>query len=281
MGKTTFKRILRSAEKKDAPAGRGVVGRGDAASEHGRVGVPAAGRGGVGRGDAAAEQEGPRGSSPGLKPWEGDLTYPSNKATAGESAGAPAAAEPSPDAVRPKGSGPVPDVAAPLADGARTGQSGLTSGLIPRAAAVDGARDSPAAVFTDKSVCRYLGIRRRVLAEARTASSRGRDWEAVGEEVGMTLAWIDGYAVKHGIMPSPGPLERVSGKYVSARLVGTTPNLCVCIVQLEATDRRAFARVRNLMSHPIHYRKVFDCVRVDDAGGGRLEWIAGPNDVKY
>ncbi len=240
MGKTSFKKLLRSSEKKEA-----------------------------------------RADAPAVKPWE-----TSNIANAGEKLIAPAAAEPSPDADRPKSS--CPDIGAPVAGNADSGQFGLSSGDESRQRDEKASESAPSsdqkdvAVYTDKSACRYLRVRRRVLAEARTQTSRGVDWDAVGEEVGMTKAWIDAYAIKHGIVPDfAAQLERVSGKYVSVRLVGTTPNLCICIARIEASGTIMFARVRNLMTYPMHYQEVFDCLRVDAPGGSRLEWIAAPNDMPY
>lgn len=240
MGRTSFKRLLRSPEKKEA-----------------------------------------RACASAAMPREAD-----NIAIAEENSIASDAAEPSPDADRPKSS--CPDVGSATVDGTDSGQSGMSTGEKSRQSDEDCAQSASAGgkaevvVFTDKSVCHYLRVRRRVLAEARKASSRGVDWDAVGEEVGMTKAWIDDYAIKHGIVPNFAvPLERVSGKYVSARLVGTTPNQCICIAKIEATGTTTFARVRNLMSHPMHYQEVFDCLRIDAPGGGRLEWVSTPNDMPY
>lgn len=136
-------------------------------------------------------------------------------------------------------------------------------------------------IYTDKSVCRCLRIRRGVLGAARTAEGRGRDWDAVGDEVGMTHDWVVNYALDHGIVPDffNGQLETVSGRYVSVRLVGTHPNNCICIVELEASGKREFARIRNIMQYPIGYREVFSCVRINLPADKHLEWIAGPNEV--
>lgn len=144
-------------------------------------------------------------------------------------------------------------------------------------------KKTPPKIYTDLSVCRMLQVRRRVLAEARKETSRGRDWAAVGEEVGMTRKWIYDYALEHGIMPDffGEDLEPVTGKYVSVRLIGTTPNKCLVQVELEATGKREFARTRNIMEHPIHYKEVFCCVRVQMPADPHLEWIAAPNEMKY
>lgn len=138
-------------------------------------------------------------------------------------------------------------------------------------------------VYTDVSVCRVLRIKRRVLAAARTAATKGRDWDAVGEEVGMTMLWIQDYALEHHIVPDffIDGLEKVLGKYVSVRCVGTTPNKGLVQVMLEATGTREFARVRNVIQYPIHYKEVFGCVRVNMPADPHLEWIAAPNEVRY
>ena len=121
----------------------------------------------------------------------------------------------------------------------------------------------------------------RVLAEARTAATRGADWDAVGDEVGMTHRWVADFAKELGIAPDFDRLEPVSGRYVSVRLVGTTPNRCLVQVELEATKAREFARTRNIMDHPIHYREVFCCERINLPTDVHLEWVAAPNEVKY
>lgn len=242
MGRTQFKRLLRGPEKKEA-----------------------------------------RTAAPSSKPWE-----TKDIASSGENLIAPDAAEPSPDADRPKSA--CPDVGSAAVDGTDSGQSGSSSGTEAESRPSDEeqGRSAPPserrapAVFTDKSVCRRLRVRRRILADARKASTRGVDWDAVGEEVGMTQEWIDKYALQHGIVPNFAvPLERVAGKYVAARVVSTTANRCICIAELVATSARAFVRVRDMMIHPMHYQEVFDCLRIDAAGGGCLEWVAEPNDMVY
>jgi len=138
-------------------------------------------------------------------------------------------------------------------------------------------------IYTDESVCRVLGIRRRVLADARTAVSKGTNWDAFKEEVGMTRKWVYDYATSHGICPDffNGGLEKVSGDYVSVRLVGTTPNLGLVQVELEATGKREFARTKNIMQFPIHYLEVFSCMRIHLPADEHLEWVSRPNEVKY
>lgn len=138
----------------------------------------------------------------------------------------------------------------------------------------------PATVFDDVTVCRYLGIRRRVLDAARTASARGTDWDCVDDHAGMTKAWIDAYALQHHLMPNFNikltPITSGDG-VVSVRLIGTHPNLEMCGVEKLSDGSRMFAHVRNLLTYPIHFREGFDCRQV----GTRLEWVHNLNDVIY
>ena len=53
--------------------------------------------------------------------------------------------------------------------------------------------DSTVDVFTDWSVAKALGVKRRWLVRHRLTAARGRDWAVVNGEVGMTKAWC----VKH------------------------------------------------------------------------------------
>lgn len=142
-----------------------------------------------------------------------------------------------------------------------------------------GESGSKKVIYTDKSVCNMLRIKRRILAEARTEKSRGVDWDAVGEEVGMTKEWCDNYALLHGICPNfaGGVFEEVKGRYISCKLCGTTPNRTIVQVELEASKKRQFARVRNISMFPIHYGEVFTCI----INNGFLEWFSEPNEVRY
>lgn len=139
-------------------------------------------------------------------------------------------------------------------------------------------------VYTDESVCRMLGIRRRILGEARTKESLGRDWGFVNEEAGMTRRWIEDYALEHGMIAdfeNENGFVQASGKYVSLRLVGTTPNNCLCLVEVEATGKREYCRIRNIKIHQIHYKEVFSAVRVNLESDRHLEWTSVPNAIKY
>ena len=183
------------------------------------------------------------------------------------------------DADQGKGDVPTADAAAvPVASD--PGDRGESCADVGQSASTSEHEPKPC-IYTDLSVCRALGIKRRVLAEARTAATRGQDWDAVGDEVGMTPRWVADFAKELGIAPDFDRLEPVSGRYVSVRLVGTTPNRCLVQVELEATKAREFARTRNIMDHPIHYREVFCCERINLPTDVHLEWVAAPNEVKY
>ncbi|MBQ3290151.1 MAG: hypothetical protein IJH50_12120, partial [Kiritimatiellae bacterium] len=209
------------------------------------------------------------------KPWERE-DFEMNR---GEEIGSSPAPGLSADADQGKGNMPTPDAAAgPVASD--PGDRGESCAGVGQSASTSEHEPIPC-IYTDLSVCRALGIKRRVLAEARTAATRGQDWDAVGDEVGMTHQWVADFAKELGISPDFNRLEPVSGRYVSVRLVGTTPNRCLVQVELEATKAREFARTRNIMDHPIHYREVFCCERINLPTDVHLEWVAAPNEVKY
>lgn len=150
---------------------------------------------------------------------------------------------------------------------------------IPKAEAETLSR-APKAVFDDVTVCCYLKCRRRVLAAARKASARGKDWECVNGQAGMTKAWIDEYALKKGIVPNFSvELKPIAAdtKVVSVKCIGGHPSRMVLIVETIADAKRCFARVRNLDEYPISLGEVFDCIEVN----GHLEWINKYNSVKY
>ena len=134
-------------------------------------------------------------------------------------------------------------------------------------------------IYDDVSVCRALGIRRRVLAAARMRPARGADWDALDEHAGMTRAWIARRAAETNVTVEWGSLKRieVGDRVVSVRLIGFHSNPCVCIVEAIATQKRGFARVRNIYDYPIYPGECFDCRRI----GGNLEWVANLNEVKY
>lgn len=146
--------------------------------------------------------------------------------------------------------------------------------------AAEKAQNPPREVFDDVTVCNYLRIRRRVLDAARTASARGKGWDCVDDQAGMTKAWIDAYALEHHIVPNFAvQLKSImpGNKVASVRLIATHQNLEMCGVEKLSDGSRAYAHVRNLMQYPIHFREGFDCLIV----GSRLEWTQHLNQVKY
>lgn len=139
---------------------------------------------------------------------------------------------------------------------------------------------APKVVFDDVTVCCYLKCRRRVLGAARKASARGKDWDCITRQAGMTKAWIDEYALKNGIVPNFSvALKPISAetKLVSVKCVGGHPSRTVLIVEAIADGKREFARVRNLDEYPISLGEVFDCVEINN----HLEWVNKYNSVKY
>lgn len=74
-------------------------------------------------------------------------------------------------------------------------------------------------VYTDWSVCRALGVRRRVLVgeRAKAGCVRGVDWEIVNGEVGMMGAWCERQGLELGRLEEAGRGGRVSFE-VSARV---------------------------------------------------------------
>lgn len=142
------------------------------------------------------------------------------------------------------------------------------------------ASKTPQDIFDDVSVCRLLRCHRKVLGDARTQQSRGIDWDVVGLHAGMTMKWINEYALSHGIVPDfvTKPLKKiVTDNVVSVRLVGTHPNPCRCTVEIIATGDREFCSVRNMYQFPIHYKEIFDVLRIEN----RLEWIQSLNECRY
>ena len=141
-------------------------------------------------------------------------------------------------------------------------------------------QDKVPCVYDDVSVCRYLGIRRRVLNAARKASGRGRDWDCVDARAGMTKAWIDAYALNNHIVPKFGvalePIRPRNG-VASVRLIGTHPNPEICSVEKVSDGKRMFAHIRNIMQFPIHLNECFDCMIIE----GKLKWAGRYNDCQY
>ena len=135
-------------------------------------------------------------------------------------------------------------------------------------------------IYTDQSVCLALGIRRRVLAEARTRATRGTDWDCIELHAGMTRQWIEDYALEHGVSLDEAMLTKVGNdKHVSVRFVGHLKTPYACIAELEADGSREYAQIRNINAHPMKSKQVFDCIR--EGISGTLAWTINGNDVKY
>ena len=177
------------------------------------------------------------------------------------------AAEPSPDADRPKSS--WPDSGTATVDGAGTGQSGSSEQTQKKAPEVYG----------DVEVCRLLKIRRRKIAEARTKATRGVDWDCVGLHAGMTKKWIQETAIKQGIVPDffnvpLTPIKEGDG-IVSCKLLGTWPNRTKVTVEVVATGDAKVATVRD--ANEFHLYDIFDAKDY----GREIQWTAELNDVIY
>jgi hypothetical protein len=170
--------------------------------------------------------------------------------------------------------------AAALEDSPGGSQAKRSCGSDPQPGTFQKKTGAALCVFDDVSVCRYLGIRRRVLNAARKASTRGRDWDCVDDRAGMTKAWIDAYALSNHIVPKfQLGLEQIrpGNGVASVRLIGTHPNPEICSVEKLADGKRMFAHIRNIMQFPIHLNECFDCLDV----GGKLEWVGRYNDCQY
>lgn len=171
------------------------------------------------------------------------------------------AAEPSPDADRPKSV--VPRDSDKLETLVGRDQSGLSSIV----------------VYGDVEVCRLLKIRRRKIAEARTKATRGVDWDCVGLHAGMTKKWIEETAIKQGIVPDffnvpLTPIKENDG-IVSCKLLGTWPNRTKVTVEIVATGEAKVATVRD--ANEFHLYDIFDARDY----GREIQWTAELNNATY
>lgn len=171
------------------------------------------------------------------------------------------AAEPSPDADRPKSV--VPRDSDKLETLVGRGQSGLSS----------------IEVYGDVEVCRLLKIRRRKIAEARTKQTRGVDWDCVGLHAGMTKKWIEETAIKQGIVPDffnvpLTPIKENDG-IVSCKLLGTWPNRTKVTIEIVATGEAKVATVRD--ANEFHLYDIFDARDY----GREIQWTAELNNAIY
>lgn len=192
---------------------------------------------------------------------EADASEPKDIASSVENQIATDAAEPSPDADRPKSV--VPRDSDKLETLVGRGQSGTPS----------------IEVYGDVEVCRLLKIRRRKIAEARTKATRGVDWDCVGLHAGMTKKWIEETAIKQGIVPDffnvpLTPIKENDG-IVSCKLLGTWPNRTKVTVEIVATGEAKVATVRD--ANEFHLYDIFDARDY----GREIQWTAELNNATY
>lgn len=150
------------------------------------------------------------------------------------------------------------------------------NGTAPSASPVDSVRDGNEAgnhkkeaalrqpVYGDVSVCAALRIRRRVIAEARTKESRGRDWDCVGMHAGMTKDWIYRKALELHIVPDFSKMQPIAADdhVVSCTLACVVPDNRKVVAEFVATGERRTAWVAD--SSMMRLREIFDCY--DDHG---------------
>ncbi len=147
------------------------------------------------------------------------------------------------------------------------------------AAPPENEQEAPPEIYDDVSVCRALGIRRRILQQARTKQAFGKDWNCVAFHAGMTFDWVNRKANELGMTTAAlvgkiRPIEANDGVY-SCRLKNTFPNRRRVAVEL-TNGRIELATVKD--STLMRLGEVFDC-RLDQ--DGRLVWASDLNDVKY
>ena len=93
-------------------------------------------------------------------------------------------------------------------------------------------------LYTVESICRAMGLRRRVVVEMRLRSVRGREWgvDASGE-VGMSGTWC----AERGL--NLGALERLPGGRTTLRAGGVPLGLGVLLAEREADGVQVRLRV--------------------------------------
>ncbi len=93
-------------------------------------------------------------------------------------------------------------------------------------------------LYTVESICRAMGLRRRVVVEMRSRSVRGREWgvDASGE-VGMSGTWCE----ERGL--NLGALERLPGGRTTLRAGGVSLGLGVLLAERECDGVRVRLRV--------------------------------------
>ena len=113
-------------------------------------------------------------------------------------------------------------------------------------------------VYDDTDVCALMGLRRRILVQARTRRSRGVDWGAVGSHVGMTAAWV---ARKRpdADLSRLAPIRAGDG-IVTVEVVAHCQNVQVAICRRVADGAKELVRVRD--SRHLHIGDQFDAERI-------------------
>lgn len=132
-------------------------------------------------------------------------------------------------------------------------------------------------LYGDVSVCQALGIRRRVIAAARTKNARGRDWDCLGLHAGMTKEWVDAKALEIHVVPKFDLLKPIQPDdgVVSCVLSGVVPNNRRAIAEIVATGERIVVWVSD--SSMMKFREIFDCY--DD--NGTISMRRDLNEVSY
>ena len=134
-------------------------------------------------------------------------------------------------------------------------------------------------IYDDTSVCQALGIRRRILAEARTKAARGRDWDYIGGHAGMTLDWCERMAMQRQLKPI--------AMYERLNQIGPGDGIFSCTLRNTYPNKRRVAvelpnGLIELATVPdstgMRLGEIFDCRQDPD---GRLVWEAKLNAVKY
>lgn len=115
--------------------------------------------------------------------------------------------------------------------------------------------------YSDVDVCRLLGIKRRIIAQARTMTSRGKNWGCVGEHAGMSRDWCAYRLLELGKpVTDLGKIKPIDNDgIVSVKLLGTWPNVQRVTVEIVADGSKAIASVRD--SREMHLGDIFDCRR--------------------
>ena len=129
------------------------------------------------------------------------------------------------------------------------------------------------AIYDDTDVCRILGLRKRILVQARKASRRGVDWDVAGMHAGMTHRWIKGWNAKADI-ESLTPIKTGDG-IVTVKVVGHVTNAGVIIAERVADGTRVMVRVHD--ARYLHRNDEMDC-RME---GGMLSYAQELNRERY